>query len=42
MADYIDKNLQKIRSILGLSFQLAKAEFKLKNERSYLKIFGIY
>lgn len=31
--------LQKIRSILGLGFVLAKAEFKLRNEGSYLGIF---
>jgi ABC-type polysaccharide/polyol phosphate export permease len=30
---------QKIKSIIGLSLQLAKAEFKLRNEGSYLGIF---
>ena len=31
--------LEKIKRILGLSFQIAKTEFKLKNEGSYLGIF---
>lgn len=31
-------NFPKIRSILGLSFQLAKTNFKLRNEGSYLGI----
>jgi len=35
----IEKYYQKIKSILGLSFQLAKAEFKLRNEGTYLGIF---
>jgi ABC-2 type transport system permease protein len=30
---------KKLKSVLGLSFQLAKAEFKLRNEGSYLGIF---
>jgi ABC-type polysaccharide/polyol phosphate export permease len=30
---------QKIKSVMGLSLQLAKAEFKLRNEGSYLGIF---
>ncbi|MGA2418347.1 MAG: ABC transporter permease [Candidatus Staskawiczbacteria bacterium] len=35
MSDYS----KKIKSIFGLSFQLAKAEFKLRNEGSYFGIF---
>jgi len=35
----IRRGYQKARSILGLSFQLAKAEFKLRNEDSYIGIF---
>ncbi len=31
--------LQKVKSVLGLGLQLAKAEFKLRNEGSYLGIF---
>lgn len=35
----LGKNYQKIKSILGLSLQLAKAGFKLRNEGSYLGVF---
>jgi ABC-type polysaccharide/polyol phosphate export permease len=35
----IKKYIQKIKSIFGLSFAIAKAEFKLTNEGSYLGIF---
>lgn len=35
----IKKQLQKIKSILGLSFVLANADFKLKNEGSFVGIF---
>jgi len=33
------KYYEKIKEIFGLSFQIAKAEFKLRNEGSYLGIF---
>jgi len=35
----MDKEYQKIKSILGLSFQSAKANLKLRNEGSYLGFF---
>ena len=35
----LNRYYQKLKSILGLSLQLAIAEFKLKNEGSYLGIF---
>ncbi len=35
----IRKYYQKIKNVLGISLQLAKAEFKLRNEGSYLGIF---
>lgn len=37
--NFIAYNYQKIKSILGLSFSLAKANFKVRNEGSYLGIF---
>lgn len=37
--DFIADNYQKIKSVLGLSFSLAKANFKVRNEGSYLGIF---
>ncbi len=36
--DFIADNYQKIKSILGLSFSLAKANFKVRNEGSYLGV----
>lgn len=35
----LKKYYQKIKSVLGLSFSLARANFKLKNEGSYLGVF---
>ncbi len=35
----IEENYHKLKSILGLSLSLAKAQFKLKNEGSYLGVF---
>jgi len=37
--ELLNKYYQKVKSILGLSFSLAKAKFKLRNEGSYLGIF---
>lgn len=38
MISFIKQNLETIKNILGLSLSLAKAEFKLKNEGSYIGI----
>jgi len=36
---FVSKQWQKLKSVLGLSLSLAKANFKLRNEGSYLGIF---
>lgn len=36
---FFEKNIKKVKNIIGLSFSLAKVNFKLRNEGSYLGIF---